>query len=161
MALLVARAHHDPDVTLEVVGRPVVPAYTRALRRFAAELGVREAVTFRGGIGDADLVAAMAQSDALIMASRHEGFGVPVIEAMTMGLPVVANREGALPEVIGDAGLVVDATDPYALAGAAARVATDADLRRSLAEAAIRRVGALDLPTAGDRAVDLLVALAR
>jgi glycosyltransferase involved in cell wall biosynthesis len=161
MALLVARAHHDPDVTLQVVGRPVVPAYTRALERFAAELGLRDAVTFRGGISDADLVAAMAQSDALIMASRHEGFGVPVIEAMTMGLPVVANREGALPEIIGDAGVLVDATDPYALAGAAARVATDAALRRTLADAGVRRVKALDLPTAGDRAADLLAALAR
>jgi glycosyltransferase involved in cell wall biosynthesis len=161
MALLVARAHHDPDVTLQVVGRAVVPAYTRALERFAAELGVREAVTFRGGISDADLVAAMAHSDALIMASHHEGFGVPVIEAMTMGLPVVANREGALPEVIGDAGLLVDATDPYALAGAAARVATDDTLRHSLAEAGHERVKALDLPTAGDRMVDLIAALAR
>ncbi|HWF15203.1 MAG TPA: glycosyltransferase [Acidimicrobiales bacterium] len=161
MALLVARSHHDPDVTLQVVGRPVVPAYTRALERFAAELGIGEAVTFRGGISDADLVAAMAQSDALIMASRHEGFGVPVIEAMTMGLPVVANAAGALPEVIGDAGVLVDATDPYALAGAAARVATDAALRRTLADAGHQRVQALDLPTAGDRAVDLIAALAR
>ncbi len=161
MALLVARAHHDPAVTLEVVGRPVVPAYTRALERFAAELGIREAVAFRGGIGDAELVAAMAQSDALIMASRHEGFGVPVIEAMTMGLPVVANAEGALPEVIGDAGVLVDATDPYALAGAAARVTTDAALRHALADAGRRRVLALDLPSAGDRAVDLITALAR
>jgi glycosyltransferase involved in cell wall biosynthesis len=160
MALLVARAHHDPDVTLQVVGRAVVPAYTRALLRFAAELGLRDAVTFRGGISDADLVAAMAYSDTLIMASRHEGFGVPVIEAMTMGLPVVANREGALPEVIGDAGVLVDATDPYALADAAARVATDAALRRSLADAGQRRVEALDLPSAGDRAVDLIAALA-
>jgi glycosyltransferase involved in cell wall biosynthesis len=161
MALLVARAHYDPEVTLQVVGRPVVPAYTRALERFAAELGVREAVTFRGGVSDVDLVAAMAQSDALIMASHHEGFGVPVIEAMTMGLPVVANREGALPEVIGDAGLLVDATDPYALAGAGARVATDDALRRSLAEAGHERVKALDLPTAADRTVDLIAALAR
>ncbi len=161
MALLVTRAHHDPDATLQVVGRSVVPAYTRALRRFADELGVRDAVTFRGGISDADLVTAMAQSDVLVMASRHEGFGVPVIEAMTMGLPVVANTEGALPEVIGDAGVLVDATDPYALAEAAARVATDRALRTTLAEAGARRVTSLDLPSAGDRAVDLLAPLAR
>ncbi|HUE05801.1 MAG TPA: glycosyltransferase [Acidimicrobiales bacterium] len=161
MALLVTRAHHDPDATLQVVGRPVVPAYSRALGRFADELGIGDAVTFRGGISDGDLVAAMDASDVLIMASRHEGFGVPVIEAMTMGLPVVANREGALPEIVGDAGLLVDATDPYALADAAARAASDGELRRALAEAGSRRVEELDLPTAGDRAVDLIVALAR
>lgn len=161
MALLVTRAHHDPGATLQVVGRPVVPAYTRALRRFVDELGLGDAVTFRGSISDADLVTAMADSDVLIMASRHEGFGVPVIEAMTMGLPVVANAEGALPEVIGDAGILVDATDPYALAEAAARAASDGTLRTTLADAGARRVHALDLPTAGDRAVDLLVPLAR
>jgi glycosyltransferase involved in cell wall biosynthesis len=161
MALLVTRAHHDPDVTLQVVGRPVVPAYSRALERFVDELGVRDAVTFRGSISDSELVAAMGASDVLIMGSRHEGFGVPVIEAMTMGLPVVANREGALPEIVGDAGVLVDATDPYALAEAAARAASDRELRRSLAEAGSKRVKDLDLPTAGDRAVDLIAALAR
>jgi glycosyltransferase involved in cell wall biosynthesis len=161
MALLVARAHHDPRASLQVVGRPVVPAYSRALERFADELGIREAVTFRGGISDADLVAGLSASDVLIMGSRHEGFGVPVIEAMTMGLPVVANQEGALPEIVGDAGLLVDATDPYALADAATRAATDGALRRSLAEAGSKRVKELDLPSAGDRAADLLVALAR
>jgi glycosyltransferase involved in cell wall biosynthesis len=159
MALLVARAHHDPDATLQVVGRPVVPSYTRALLRFADELGVRAAVTFRGGVSDAHLVTAMAESDVLIMASRHEGFGVPAIEAMTMGLPVVANDAGALPEIVGDAGVLVDATEPYALAEAAERVVVDGDLRRSLAEAGAVRVRALDLPTAGDRAVDLITAL--
>jgi glycosyltransferase involved in cell wall biosynthesis len=161
MALLVTRAHHDPAATLQVVGRPVVPAYSRALERFVDELGIREAVTFRGAISDPDLVASMGKSDVLIMGSRHEGFGVPVIEAMTMGLPVVANREGALPEIVGDAGLLVDATDPYALAEAAARAASNSELRRSLAEAGSKRVKQLDLPTAGDRAVDLIAELAR
>jgi glycosyltransferase involved in cell wall biosynthesis len=161
MALLVTRAHHDPGASLQVVGRPVVPAYSRALERFADELGIRDGVTFRGAISDADLVAAMAASDVLIMGSRHEGFGVPVIEAMTMGLPVVANREGALPEIVGDAGLLVDATDPYALAAAAMRAASDGELRRSLAEAGSKRVKELDLPAAGDRAVDLIATLAR
>jgi glycosyltransferase involved in cell wall biosynthesis len=161
MALLVTRAHHDPEASLQVVGRPVVPAYSRALARFVDELGIREAVTFRGGISDVDLMAAMGASDVLIMGSRHEGFGVPVIEAMTMGLPVVANREGALPEIVGDAGLLVDATDPYALADAAMRAASNGELRRSLAEAGSKRVKELDLPTAGDRAVDLIAGLAR
>jgi glycosyltransferase involved in cell wall biosynthesis len=161
MALLVTRAHDDPEATLQVVGRPVVPAYSRALERFVDELGIRDAVTFRGGISDGDLVAAMDASNVLIMASRHEGFGVPVIEAMTMGLPVVANREGALPEIVGDAGLLVDATDPYALADAAARAASNGDLRRSLADAGSKRVKELDLPTAGDRTVELITALVR
>ncbi len=62
--------------------------------------------------------------------------------------------------MVGDAGLLVDATDPYALAEAVARVLGDGDLRRSLSAAAGRRITALDLPTAAERAVDLVAALA-
>ena len=113
MGLLVTRRHHDPAATLEVVGRPVVPSYTAALQRFIDELGLHDAVTFSGVLSDAELAAALADSDVLVVTSQHEGFGVPVIEAMTLGLPVVANRIGALPEVVGDGGLLVDTTDPW------------------------------------------------
>jgi glycosyltransferase involved in cell wall biosynthesis len=159
MALLVTRAHHDPDASLQVVGRPVVPAYTRALHRYIDEMGLRDAVTFAGPLSDAALARAMSASDVLVVTSRHEGFGVPVMEAMTRGLPVVANRAGALPEVIGDGGLLVDATDPYAFADAVARVLADADLRSSLLAAAMARVTALDLPGAGARAADVIGAV--
>jgi len=159
MGLLVTRRHHDPAATLEVVGRPVVPSYTAALQRFIDELGLHDAVTFSGMLSDSELAAALADSDVLVVTSQHEGFGVPVIEAMTFGLPVVANRIGALPEVVGDGGLLVDTTDPMALAGAVARVFGEPGLKETLGEAARRRVAALDLPSAGDRAVDLVAAL--
>jgi L-malate glycosyltransferase len=159
VALLVTRAQHDAEATLEVVGRPVVPSYTAALHRFIDEMGLHDAVTFTGALSDEQLVAVMARSDVLVITSRHEGFGVPVLEAMTLGLPVVANDAGALPEVVGDAGLLVDASDPYALAGAVARVLSDGNLRGTLAAAASHRVAGLDLPTAAERAVDLVFAL--
>jgi glycosyltransferase involved in cell wall biosynthesis len=159
MALLVTRAHHDPAATLDVVGRPVVPSYTAAVHRFIDEMGLHDAVTFTGTVSDEELVAAMARADVLVVTSRHEGFGVPVLEAMSLGLPVVANDTGALPEVVGDAGLLVEAADPYVLAAAVARVLDDADLRDSLATTAARQIAALDLPTAAERAVDLLTAL--
>ena len=159
MALLVTREHHDPAATLEVVGRPVVPPYTEALRRFVAEVGLHDAVTFHGVLSDAELATGLAASDVLVLTSQHEGFGVPVIEAMTHGVPVVANRAGALPEVVGDGGLLVDTTDPYALDGAVTRVLGEPGLKEQLAQAARRRVGALDLPSAGERAVDLVAAL--
>ena len=159
MALLVTRAHHDPAATLDVVGRPVVPSYTAALRRFIDEMGLHSAVTFSGAVSDRELVSALARADVLVMTSRHEGFGVPALEAMSLGLPVVANDAGALPEVVGDAGLLVDAGDPYALAAAVARVLGDADLRAALSAAGARQIAALDLPTAGERAVDLVTEL--
>lgn len=93
------------------------------------------------------------------MASQHEGFGVPVLEAMSMGLPVVANSAGALPEIVGDGGLLVDASDPYALASAVARLAVDEHLRADHAGSAARRVETLDLPSPGDRTIDLVTSL--
>ncbi|HXN63306.1 MAG TPA: glycosyltransferase [Acidimicrobiales bacterium] len=161
MALLVARRHHDAAATLTVVGRPVVASYTSALLRFVDELGLRHAVTFTGPLSDHELVGAMAASDVFVLTSRHEGFGVPVLEAMTLGLPVVANAAGALPEIVGDAGVLVDATDPYATADAVAELVADPARRRALAEAARERLGILDLESAGDRAVDLIASLAR
>jgi len=160
-ALLVTREHDDPAATLQVVGRPVVPSYTAALHRFVDDLGLHEAVVFRGALSDAALVAAVADADVFVLTSRHEGFGVPVLEAMALGVPVVANDAGALPEVVGDGGLLVDANDPYALAGAVAQLRNRSDLRSTLAEAAWRRVGVLDLPSAGDRAADLVSALSQ
>jgi glycosyltransferase involved in cell wall biosynthesis len=156
-ALAVTREHHDPGATLDVVGRSVVPAYTRALLRHVAELGLGPAVRFVGPLSDDALGEALATADVLVVASRHEGFGVPVLEAMSAGRPVVANDAGALPEVVGDGGLLVDTSDPYRFADAVERVRSDASLRGRLASAASRRVGALDLPTAADRAADLLV----
>jgi glycosyltransferase involved in cell wall biosynthesis len=155
----VTHAHYNPEATLEVVGRPVVPAYTRALERFVDELGLRHAVSFRGQVSDDDLVSAMVAADVLVMPSQHEGFGVPVIEAMAMGLPVVANRAGALPEIVGDAGLVVDALNPYATSAAIEKLRRSADLRRTLDVNAQRRVETLDLPSAADRIVDELAKL--
>jgi len=157
--LLVARAHLDPEATLLVVGRPVVPSYTDAVHRYVDELGLLAAVTFAGALSDAELSAALRRADALVVSSRHEGFGVPVIEAMTMGVPVVANHVGALPEVVADAGLLVDTTDPYALAAGVERLRRDEALRQSLDAASAARLADLDLPSAGARAADLVAAL--
>jgi L-malate glycosyltransferase len=158
MALLVSRAHDDPAATLDVVGREVVASYTAALHRFVDDMGLHHAVRFHGALRDPELVAAMADADVLVMTSRHEGFGVPVVEAMTLGLPVVVNHTGALPEVVGDGGLLVDTTDPWALAGGVTRLLREDGLQRRFVEAAARRVTELDLTSAGERAVDLLVA---
>ncbi len=158
-ALVVARQHVDPQTSLHVVGRSVVPAYTRALLRHVDEMGLRHAVTLAGAMTDEDLRTTLAGADAMVVASRHEGFGVPVLEAMSLGVPVVANDAAALPEVVGNGGILVDAGDPYAVAEAVQRVRSDERLRATLAAAASQRLAALDLPSAADRAVDLLVGL--
>ena len=130
-----------------------------ALLRHVDEMGLRHAVTFTGAVSDDELRTLLTAADVLVVASRHEGFGVPVLEAMSLRLPVVANDVGALPEVVGDGGLLVDTRDPYALAAGVERIRSDEVLRGMLAVAAPQRLSALDLPTAGDRAVALLARL--
>jgi glycosyltransferase involved in cell wall biosynthesis len=74
-------------------------------RTLAQQLGVSDRVHFLGQLDDAELPRAYRSADVLVMPSLHEGFCVPVIEAMASGLPVIASRSAALPETVGDAGL--------------------------------------------------------
>ena len=158
-ALAVAR--HDSDqgegATLRIVGKPATDAYERALRRYVADLGLEDAVTFTGYATDAAVAAAYTTADVLVVTSEHEGFGVPVVEAMAAGLPVVAYDQGAVPEVLGDSGVLVASRDPYDLADAVGSLLADPTRRTALAEAGRRRFAELDLPNAADRFVDLLI----
>jgi len=74
-----------------------------------------------------------------VQPSFEEGFGLPVLEAMTLGVPVVAADRGALPEVLGDAGLLVDPEDTDALAAAIARLVEDDGLASAAASKGVQR----------------------
>ena len=159
-ALAVARAHGAPEATLEIVGKPATASYAAALGRYVAELGVADAVRFTGHASDHAVATAYREADVLVVTSEHEGFGVPVVEAMAAGLPVVAFDQGAIPEVLGDAGVLVADKDPYALAASITALLDDAIRWSALSGAGPRRVRELALASAADRFVDLLVPLA-
>jgi L-malate glycosyltransferase len=154
--LLAYRQLADSDATLEVIGRPTVASYARALRAYAAELGLGRAVRFRGAVSDEGLDSAYAAADVLVVTSRHEGFCLPVVEAMARDLPVVAGASGALPEVLGGAGVLVAPGDALALSAAVAALAEEPAGRAQAVAAGRRRLDELDLAGAGDRHVDLL-----
>jgi glycosyltransferase involved in cell wall biosynthesis len=158
-ALAVTRAHDDPGATLLVIGKPATTSYDRALHRYVAELGLSGAVTFGGHASDAAVAAAYAWADVLVVMSEHEGFCVPVVEAMTIGLPVVAFEQGALPEVLGDAGVFVTSKDPYALARTICALLSDAPRRAALSAAGADRLADLNLTTAAERLIGLVVPL--
>ncbi len=159
-ALAVARAHDDPHATLLIVGKPATASYAAALRRFVAEMGLSGAVRFTGHAGDATVAAAYAGADVLVVTSEHEGFCVPVVEAMAECLPVVAFDQGAVPEVLGDAGVLVSDKDPYALAASIAGILADAARRDALARAGRQRLRQLDLAGAADRFASIVAPLA-
>jgi glycosyltransferase involved in cell wall biosynthesis len=94
-----------------------------------------------GYVPDADREATYGGARLLVMPSRDEGFGIPVLEAMSAGVPVVAARRGALPEVLGDAGLLVDPDDTEALAVAMHRMLTDDVFAAECARRGLARAG--------------------
>jgi glycosyltransferase involved in cell wall biosynthesis len=132
---------HDPRARLHLVGTTMDDEYPRALRRFAAQLGVGDRVHFPGSVSDPVLAAYYACADVFVCASEHEGFCIPLVEAMHHGLPVVAYRAAAVPETAGAGALVVGDKSPLALASAVARVLGDEGLRRRLVDAGRRRAG--------------------
>ncbi len=153
-ALFVTRATADPAATLTLVGSPTEPSYAGALVRYAAQLGLLQAVDFVAGIDEERLAAHYRAADLLVMLSRHEGYGVPLVEAMGQGLPIVAGETGAVREVVGDAAVVLGRTGPRHVATAVARLLGDPGERDRLAEAGRVRFDELDLARAGERLVE-------
>jgi glycosyltransferase involved in cell wall biosynthesis len=109
-----------------------------------------------GYVDDALLPGLYAGAELLLMPSLYEGFGLPCLEAMACGTPVVAADRGALPETCGEAALLVDPDDADALAGAAVVAATDATRRTRLVDAGLRRAAQLTWDRAA-RATDALI----
>lgn len=103
------------------------------------ELGLEERVHFLGFVSDRELVGLYNRAEVFVMPSLYEGFGMPALEAMACGCPVVTTRTGCSPEVTGDAALLVDPYDPGNIADRIKRVLTDPETRRRLVERGFRR----------------------
>lgn len=102
-------------------------------------LGLDNQVIFTGYVPDDDLPALYSGADVFVLPSLYEGFGLPVLEAMACGTPVITSTVTSLPEITGDAALLVDPLDTDALARALERVYTDAALRQRLRLAGLAR----------------------
>lgn len=105
------------------------------------ELDLQERVHMTGYVDDADLPALYNLAQVVAQPSLYEGFGIPIVEAMACGIPVVAANNSSLPEAAGDAGLLVDAQDSEALADALSRALIDSQLRRTMIERGLAQAG--------------------
>jgi glycosyltransferase involved in cell wall biosynthesis len=106
--------------------------FRQEARKLVEALGLGGEVVFTDRVSREDVVAYYSGAECTVMPSRYEGFGFPALEAMACGSPVVVSRHGALPEVVGEAGVVVDRDDPRTFAAAIARVARNRGLREEL-----------------------------
>jgi glycosyltransferase involved in cell wall biosynthesis len=154
--LAVYRRLYDPRARLRLVGSPLGDRYAPALAAFVDQLGLTDAVTVTGSVSAAELEAYYRAADVFVCASDHEGFCVPVVEAMGHGVPVVAYGVAAVPETVGDAGLLLADKEPLRFAVAVARVMEDAELRLHLAGAAARRAAGFSVKRSTERFVALI-----
>ena len=136
-ALAILRRRHPARLVIRGDGQP---AYARAVRERVETLGLGDAVSFQGYAADQALRHLYAGAACLVLPSLREGFGLPVLEAMACGTPVVTSSTSSLPEVGGDAALRVDPHDAIDLADAMYRVLADADLREDLRERGLKWV---------------------
>lgn len=104
------------------------------------DLNLGGEVIFTGYIPEEDLPSLYNAADLFVYPSLYEGFGLPVLESMACGTPVVASNTSSLPEVVGDAGLLINPRDVDALTDAIYKVLTDDELKESLVEKGLRRV---------------------
>jgi glycosyltransferase involved in cell wall biosynthesis len=139
-AFALYQRHREPRARLLCVGPPVNPVYRVELERLVSEVGARD-VTLTGGLPQEELNAALAGARVFLSMSEHEGFCVPLLEALHTGLPAVARPSGGMPEVGGDAVLWVSETDDLSVVAEAIHLAaTDEDLRGELRRRAAAQV---------------------
>ena len=160
LALDALRILRDRGVELRLVlaGSPS-PQFDLAANLRRRGLGPPE-IVHAGYVDDARLAGLMAEARLLVFPSLYEGFGMPIIEAMEAGLPVVAARAGATPEIAGDAAVLVDPGDAEAFADAMYMVATDDELRARLVTAGTARAACFSWDKAADSALRLYHSLA-
>ena len=136
----VARIRKSRPIRLTVIGQPKPNGI---IENLVTKLGVGDIVHFTGRIANEEFADYYAKSTIAVVPSLYEGFGIPAAEAMACGVPLISTSGGALPEVVGDAGIVVPPADADALAGAIIRLMDSPDERRKYAQAGLARVNSI------------------
>jgi glycosyltransferase involved in cell wall biosynthesis len=126
-----------PELELLVVARPQPGGKTE---RLLDRLNIRDRVQFVSGISTGEMVRHYAEATIAIVPSIYEGFGLPAGEAMACGVPVISTDGGALPEIVGDAGVIVPSANAEALADAIAALLEDEPARLRLSAAGRQRI---------------------
>ena len=122
-----------------MVGGSTTESYDRAIKGLIDALELSEVVSLTGWIDDEQLDREYRQASVFCTLSDHEGFGVPIVEAMARGIPVVAHENTAIGQTVGDAGLLLKSKTPTVVAATLERVLTDNTLASHLSESGFHR----------------------
>jgi glycosyltransferase involved in cell wall biosynthesis len=134
-ALAVLRQRHDLELIVVAKGTD-----NRTTQRLISTLGIRDYVKFIDEIDTIELVNQYRLASVVIVPSVYEGFGLPAAEAMSCGAPTISTTAGALPEVVGDAGILVPPADVKALVNAISELVVNPDKRKHLSAIGRRRI---------------------
>jgi glycosyltransferase involved in cell wall biosynthesis len=148
----------DPALKLVIAGRQGW-LYADIFER-VRQLGLNGRVLFPGFIAEADKPALLSGALAYVCPSLYEGFGLPVLEAMACGAPVLTSTVSSLPEVAGSAALLVDPQDKTQISAGLVQLATQADLRRRLIERGFQQIQQFSWSQAAGHVLEILEAVA-
>jgi L-malate glycosyltransferase len=157
-ALAAYRRVYDPKARLHLVGTSSSESYRTALVAYADRLGLADAIEFTGSVSDGVLAAHYRAADVFVCVSEHEGFCVPLLEAMHHRLPIVAYAAAAVPETLAGAGVLLPTKDPLTVAAAVHRVLADETLAAALRERGCVRLGDFSLERSRRRFTEVLEA---
>lgn len=146
-----------PELTLAVAG----PALSREEKRNIQSLGIAHRIRIFDRPSDEHLAKLYRCSAALVYPTRYEGFGIPPLEAMSCGTPVVASRSSSIPEVVGDAGILVDPDDPSELRSAVVSLLDDGATRNEFIARGFARAAEFDWNRTAKLTVDVYRDLVR
>ena len=133
----------------------------RFLQQVAADLDITAHVKFLGHVAETELAKLYSTASSLVFPSLHEGFGIPIVEAMSFGLPIICGAETSIPEIAGNAAFYADMRNPQELADALYRIAGNEVLRSELVALGKERLKTFDFSTEVKRLADQFVAAAR
>jgi glycosyltransferase involved in cell wall biosynthesis len=149
---LVRRGNFE-RLQLLIIGNQIskYPRLRRAVDRYKLHKHVR----FLGFVPDKTLAALYRLATVFVFPSLYEGFGLPPLEAMKCGAPVIASDRGSIPEVVGDAGVIIDANDAAALAASITQLLQDRDFHDDLQRRGFARAEEFSWPKPADRILDI------
>jgi glycosyltransferase involved in cell wall biosynthesis len=136
----VAKVSETRKIRLTVVG---MPKKNGSIEKLIRKLGIGRLITFTGRIDNMEFVRQYARASVAVVPSVYEGFGIPAGEAMACGLPVISTTGGALPEVVGNAGILVPPADPEALVKTIMELLDNPGRAEKLGRAGFKRVRTL------------------